>query len=354
LDNKKIVYVVESLGGGVLTYLEQLCNNLSGSFDITILYGVRKQTPKNLWEIFKPNINLIEIKNFQREISICNDFKAYLEIKNRISIINPDIVHLNSSKAGVLGRLLKFIHFNKFENTKFYYTPHGYSFLMQGVSKPKRFIYYMIEKVFGNLNTKTIACGKSEFKYANKISSNSNYINNCVDTLHLSQFKTNNRNNEDVCYTIGRINYQKNPELFNDIALNYPNISFVWIGDGPLRNVLTAPNITVTGWLSNSDVLKNIQPYKYFILCSKWEGLPISLLESMYFGKICIVTDVVGNSEVINSNNGIKFTSVDDFPEISKINNSDYISKCAESDVISNYSLDSFIKLYSSEYNDIL
>lgn len=37
-----------------------------------------------------------------------------------------------------------------------------------------------------------------------------------------------------------------------------------------------------------------------FLLPSRWEGLPISLLESMYMKKICVVSNVIGNRDVIH------------------------------------------------------
>ena len=51
-----------------------------------------------------------------------------------------------------------------------------------------------------------------------------------------------------------------------------------------------------------------------FLLPSRWEGLPISLLESMYMKKVCVVSNVIGNRDVIhNGENGFVCTKVEDF-----------------------------------------
>lgn len=97
-EKLKIMYVVESLGGGVLSYLLLLCNELAKKNDITLLYGVRKQTPNNLRELFDNRVNLIEVNNFQRTVSPSADYRAYCEVKQQIMDVKPDIVHLNSSK----------------------------------------------------------------------------------------------------------------------------------------------------------------------------------------------------------------------------------------------------------------
>lgn len=51
-----------------------------------------------------------------------------------------------------------------------------------------------------------------------------------------------------------------------------------------------------------------------FVLTSRWEGLPISLLEAMYLRKPCIVSDVIGNRDVIrNGENGYICTTDAEF-----------------------------------------
>ena len=83
-------------------------------------------------------------------------------------------------------------------------------------------------------------------------------------------------------YTLGRICYQKNPTMFNAIAELLPDVKFVWIGDGELRKELTSENIEITGWADRATAIKYAVNADVFLLPSRWEGLPISLLESMY------------------------------------------------------------------------
>lgn len=46
-EKKKILYIVEAMGGGVFTYIVDLANELVNSYDMYIAYAVRKQTPQN-------------------------------------------------------------------------------------------------------------------------------------------------------------------------------------------------------------------------------------------------------------------------------------------------------------------
>ncbi len=307
MAKKKVLHIVEAFGGGVFTVLCDLINGTSEEYEIVVAYSLRPQTPQNFKEYFKNNIRFIEVRNFTRSINCKKDVKALREIRKIVKEERPDIVHLHSSKAGILGRIG--IHNEKI---KMFYNPHGFSFLKMDDSKLKRFIYKTIEKITAILNSKCtiVGCSKGEYEEAKKLNKNSICINNGINLEKLKEEtkdleeKEIDYNNLKIC-TVGRIGFQKNPKMFNDIAKQFPNLQFTWIGDGELKDELTSPNIRITGWLERKDVLKELNANDIFLLPSLWEGLPISLLEAMYMKKLCIVSDVIGNRDVIeNGKNG--------------------------------------------------
>lgn len=77
---KKILYIVEAMGGGVFTYIVDMANELVKEYDMYIAYAVRKQTPNNFKDYFDKRVHLIEVKNFKRSISPISDIKALIEI----------------------------------------------------------------------------------------------------------------------------------------------------------------------------------------------------------------------------------------------------------------------------------
>ena len=299
---RKVLHIVEAFGGGIFSFLVDLINSTSDEFEIVIAYGKREQTPIDFKNYFNSNVKFIEVKNFTRNINITKDIKAFFEIKNIIKDINPDVIHLHSSKAGVLGR------FATNGKAKVLYNPHGFSFLMKDSSKFKRMLYWLIEKVSSLKNAVIIGCSYGEYKEALKLSKKSIVINNGINIESLKQeigYLKKHRldfNNLKIC-TSGRIGFQKNPKLFNKIANDFPNLQFMWIGDGELRKELTSSNIIVTGWKTRKEVLELVNENDIFILTSLWEGLPISLLEAMFLEEVCLVTDVIGNRDVIKNNN---------------------------------------------------
>lgn len=316
MAKKKILYFVEAFGGGVFTYLANLSNALCDDFDVYIAYGIRKQTPQNFKDYFNKRIHLIRVENYQREISFSKDLAALKEMKKIANKVQPDVIHLNSSKAGILGRWL-------FRNSKtpVFYTPHGYSFLMTNISKKKKLFYKSLEKIFAFKNVETIACSKGEYEITKELTSNATYVDNGINLKEFDGIKMGhqiNFNNLKVA-TLGRISLQKNPVMFNRIAEAFPNIDFIWIGDGELRDKLIAPNIKITGWVDNKTALSYLADTDIFLLTSLWEGLPMALLEAMYMKKVCIVSNVVGNRDVIhNRRNGYVCDSVFDYIEIIK------------------------------------
>lgn len=350
---KRILHIVEAMGGGIFTYMVDLINQLCNDFDVYLAYAVRPQTPTDYKKHFDSRVHMIEVKNFTRSVNLSKDIKAYLEIITIAKKVQPDIIHLHSSKAGALGRWA----FNG-HRTHIFYTPHGYSFLMQDASSIKKTFYKLIELISGKRLCTTIACSKGEYEESLKLTKFATYINNGINIermLNLIDVDTSNEPHQLTVFTLGRICYQKNPELFNRIAAKMPDIKFLWIGDGELSDRLTSPNIEITGWVNRKKALEYSKQADIFILTSLWEGLPISLIEAMYLKKTCLVSDVIGNRDVIeNGRNGFICKSEDDYIfKIMKLKSSKdkQVIDNAYNDVLNEYNTVVMTKKYKDVYS---
>ena len=348
-EKKKILYIVEAMGGGIFSYIVDLSNELINYYDIYIAYAVRKQTPQNYMDYFDKRINLIKVENFCRSINPIKDIKAMLELKQIEKKIKPDTIHLHSSKAGAIGR----IAFNG--KIPMFYTPHGYSFLMENCNAIKRILFKSIEYICAKRKCVTISCSAGEHLETLKLTKKAVYVNNGININELQKNidKTEKINHPFTVFTLGRICYQKDPTLFNEIAKQLSDIRFIWIGDGELRNELNSSNIEVTGWVDRMKAIKYAVNADVFILPSRWEGLPISLLEAMYMKKICVVSNVIGNRDVIiNNYNGFICLNADDFIKKIKtvrINDFDRVVENAHDEILKKYNT----QIMASEYKDI-
>ena len=309
---KKLLWIVEAMGGGVFTYSVELVNRLADRYEIYLAYGLRPETPPDFKERFDRRVHLIEVRNFCREIRPARDFGALLELRRLARTIRPDLIHLHSSKAGALGRLA-------WDGKKIplFYTPHGYSILMEDCSPLKRTIYRAIEAVCARRRCTTISCGEGEYRESLRLTRRAAWVPNGIDVEELRgllhQTKPSGARPFTV-YTLGRICTQKGPERFEEVARAMPDLRFVWVGDGELRDTLTAPNIEITGWVGREEALRRAVEGDVFLLPSRWEGLPMSLLESMYIGKTCVVSDAAGNRDVIHTGeNGFVCRRVEEY-----------------------------------------
>lgn len=109
--------------------------------------------------------------------------------------------------------------------------------------------------------------------------------------------------------SIGRISYQKNYQLlisaFVPVHKTHPNAHVVIIGDGPHRAECEAlikqlgleANIHIVGEMHNASQF--LSAFDVFVLPSRFEGLSLTLLETVFAGVPVVATDSGGNREVL-------------------------------------------------------
>lgn len=110
---------------------------------------------------------------------------------------------------------------------------------------------------------------------------------------------------------IGRLDHQKKlPWMlgaFARVARQRPTAKLAMIGDGPLRAEVEAlvaklhceQNVTLTGRLDTSGVLKWLQVADVFTMVSEIEGLPCSLIEAMAVGVTPVVSDIPAHTQLV-------------------------------------------------------
>ena len=161
-----------------------------------------------------------------------------------------------------------------------------------------------MEKFASLFGGKIVACSKSEKEAIEEQGiKNVTFINNGIKPLQVE--KKINTSNKITIISVGRLFIQKNPKLFNDIALefiNNPNIQFIWCGDGELKLELTSPNIKCTGWIKRKELENYLANADIYLSTSLWEGLPLSVLEAMSIGLPVVLSDCVGNRDLVENN----------------------------------------------------
>ncbi len=301
----KILHITEALGGGVLNLVSQLaCAQMADGLEVVLAYSLRPDTPseEQLAILFPAPITKIKLP-MVTPVSPLRDLLGILSILKLLLTIRPDIIHLHSSKAGVLGRLAAFFIGS---SDRVFYSPHGLSFLKQDVSANKQKMYLWIERVMSCLGGVFIASSKTEADLAcHKVGHTKVVlVENSINFDSVKPFDGVPRERVRVV-TSGRVCYPKAPWRFKELATEFQNelVEFIWIGDGELRHDLDGKNhpenLTVLGWCSREDVFGELSRSDVFVLLSLWEGMPLALIEAQAAGLPAVVSDVVGCRDVV-------------------------------------------------------
>jgi len=84
-----------------------------------------------------------------------------------------------------------------------------------------------------------------------------------------------------------------------------------------MREALSAPNIRVTGWMPRQKTLAMLAGLDVFLMTSKMEACPLSLLEAMGLGRVCVAGSLPVFAEIIrDGENGFIAPTEDAFEDI--------------------------------------
>jgi glycosyltransferase involved in cell wall biosynthesis len=297
-----VVHVLEPFVSGVCAAVISITEQLPDMKHI-VVHGSRAlvDTVANARARFPRQTDFVEWTSAGREISLSRDFKALQEL---IAILRPyahaeAVIHLHSSKAGFLGRAACAL----LGIPRVIYTPHCASFLRGDIGFVKRHFFRFLERTGGAFGGKVVGCGKSEALLYSSLGRGASWVSNGVRISAPSK----DPHPRLVSFS-GVASVQKDPALFNCLALAFADQPFCWIGDGPLREKLKAKNITVTGWADSNTVNAWLDKTQIYLSASAWEGLPFGALEAMNRSCALLLRNVPGNRDlVVPGENGYVF-----------------------------------------------
>lgn len=298
-----ILHVVEPFAAGIAVFVRSLTESMPDYLHI-VVHGERKQvmSAKEVKRSFpNNNVRFIRWQNATRSIHPFKDLMALSELYRIIKKLKAkglvDVVHLHSSKSGLLGRMA--CRMAGVSNV--IYTPNGAPFL-SGNTGFANYLFQQLERFGHSLGGRIICCSESELEEYQRIGIDGTYVNNGVAISKLPSAAGHLQEDKFRVITSGRIVGQKNPDLFNAIARyfeEFEQFEFVWVGDGENRELLTAGNIRITGWLDTAEVKAEIAASDIYISTSLYEGLSFAVLEALALRKPVLLSECVGNKDVI-------------------------------------------------------
>ncbi len=333
--------------GGAQVVMANIANNLSEEHEIIVAAG---EGDGKMWMMLNPNIKQEPCKHLRRALSPLDDLRTIFDFWRLYWKYKPDIIHLHSSKAGMLGRIA-------FPARKIVYTVHGFDSIRLAHRTflwPERIMQWRCKFI----------AAVSKYDKKNLLNEN---IKHKVTTVYngnpIPKIEPNLSFNipskyEKTILCIARMEKPKNSNIFLELASLFPQYAFVWIGNQ--NEVKEHPeNVFFMGNIPNAAMYNSIADL--FILPSNYEGLPIVIIEAMSLGKPIVASDVGGVSELVrNGINGfVVENQVVEFAEKINyiLNNEEVMKRFSENSkriYAEEFTVDRMVNIYKEMYNKIL
>lgn len=309
----KILYCITQAkwGGAQAHVFELIKDQLNRKNDVYLVVGENGVLVDRLHEIGFSNIYILSY--MKRAIGV-NDIFAVFALRRFIKKIKPDLIHLHSSKAGIIGRIAA-----SFTKCRVVFTIHGWSFT-DGIAAKKKNVYRIIEKFMMYFTDLVICVSQFDFKIGVRDGvikpqkKNAVVIHNGVSIPK----KINNIDNDTKSSKIkivmtARFSFQKDQDtLIKAISsIKSKKVEMIFVGDGETLKLCKAlvnrlhltSTVRFEGFQANVD--KYLENCNIFVLSTHYEGLPISIIEAMSHKLPIIATNVGGINElVVDGENG--------------------------------------------------
>lgn len=260
------------------------------------------------------DIPVHRIHSLTRDISLLNDLHSFFEIYRLLKKGRPDVLHINSSKAGGLGALAARLA----GVPRIVFTVHGWAFNEPRSFIARQLILYM-QWLTVLLSDAVITVSRHDFIQGQRMlfaKKKMYLVHNGIETTSLLS-------RDDARAQLGIPSHDENMWI-GTIAELHPNkdlrslvcacasprvrgkIRCITIGDGEERTALGAyvkecgveDIVTFAGKMDNAAQL--LSAFDIFVLPSVKEGLPYVLLEAGFAGLPTVATRVGGIPEIVD------------------------------------------------------
>lgn len=318
---KKIIYLItKSSWGGATRYVFDLATSLpKKDFEVIVVSGGEGALNDKLKDT---GIKTISIEKLSRDINLFTEFKIFLSLLKLFRKEKPDVVHLNSSKAGGLGALSAKIAGVR----KIIFTAHGWAFNEKRpfwqkilikifvwatlfladdiicVSEATRddiknfpLVYKKTRVIYNGISDFDLL-GKSEARVALKNISMIDLPSEAIWVGTLSEL----HKNKGLEYAIRAIS----------LLRDYP-IVFLIIGGGELKINLEEmikrekleQKVILLGFIDNAK--RYLKAFDIFLLSSVTEAFPYAIIEAGFAGLPVVASSVGGVKDVVSSDCGV-------------------------------------------------
>ena len=169
---------------------------------------------------------------------------------------------------------------------------------------------------------------------------------------------------------LGRLDEEKGVDMLIEVVKELSeDITFVFIGDGALRNKIESELemkidrgvVEITGWVDHEDVPEYLNQLRLLVMTSRTEGVPTTALEAMACGTPVCATPVGGIPDIVgHGETGFLIDQKQSPKEIAERLNSileekdlSRMSQRSRSFVVQNYRFDAVVEEYRRAFEEV-
>lgn len=306
----RVLHVAEAFGGGLYEMVRVLADGLSREgHTVAVAYGRRPETPEHPQRDFPREVMLEPLAWGGR--SPAEQVQAMRRLQAFARGWEPDVIHLHSSFAGVVGgAALAGI-------APIVYTPHSFASCLPSTSPAKRQILAAGERLAISRATIVGAVSHSEARCARRRGARRvTVIPNGISELddralvasELARLSAATPPRSQRVIAGGRIVGQRQPDACARIlgALT-DDAEVAWVGGGgddspwthEMRAALERHGVHATGWVPRDTWLGELSQAAAYLHWTAWDGLPLCLLEALALDTVVVASDIAPNREVL-------------------------------------------------------
>lgn len=269
-----VLHATEAMGGGVQSAITAYVAALPAHTHVVLGRPRVGENTSNLREI-------AEVRTAEKSLP-----SFLLWVRRQVEELNPDVVHLHSSLAGLARAILP-------RGMPIVYSPHCFAFERLDQNRFSRAAYRTVEQLLSRRTAISIAVSPHELELAHSLSrhANARYVPNVVKSERAFHGPSGTR----TVVMIGRAGAQKGADVFARVAqIMGPDYRFVWIGDGleDDRQMLESSGVEMTGWLDQIQIRKVLEISDLYVHTGAWEAAPIAPLEAAAQGVPVLSKDI--------------------------------------------------------------
>lgn len=258
------------------------------------------------------------LRHLGREVGPLADARCLSELRQKLRELQPDLISTHSTKAGFLGRIA-----GKTLNIPTLFTAHGWGFT-EGRPPLQAAGFWAVERATATWAARIITVCESDRAAAlrARVASSDRLvtIHNAMPDVDNALRARPGRSPARLVMVARLSRWKDQPTVLQALAgLKDLDWQLDLVGDGPLREQLEGlvHRLDLTSRVNflgfRRDVPERIAEAQVFLLISKWEGFPRSILEAMRAGLPVIASDVGGVREsVVDGTTGFVIPRGDD------------------------------------------